>query len=291
MELTRYPDAAALLAQAGDYLVEREAEHNLPLGVLGTLRDRPETYPEAPYLASVHAAPGVLALVAIRTPPHGLILSEPGVPRGQLDDAVAALVNDLAAGSPELPTALGPRTTIDPFVARWTAATGHPARLELAQRAYRLVRVVPHPPVPGSWRLADAPDRPLLLAWARAFHEEALPSEAPPPDDSMVDRWVAHDGRAGYLWEVGGRPVSLVVAGARTPNGRRIGPVYTPPADRRHGYAGALTAAVSQDQLDRGARFCFLFTDLANPTANSIYQQIGYEPVTDIDLYRFEVRS
>jgi predicted GNAT family acetyltransferase len=40
-------------------------------------------------------------------------------------------------------------------------------------------------------------------------------------------------------------------------------------------------AAVSQAQLDAGLRFCFLYTDLANPTSNKIYQAIGYRPVTD----------
>ena len=49
-----------------------------------------------------------------------------------------------------------------------------------------------------------------------------------------------------------------------------------------------MTAAASQDQLDRGRRFVFLFTDLANPTSNKIYQAIGYEPVCDVDMYRFE---
>ena len=39
--------------------------------------------------------------------------------------------------------------------------------------------------------------------------------------------------------------------------------------------------------LDGGRRFCFLFTDLANPTSNSIYQRIGYRPVTDVDQWTF----
>jgi predicted GNAT family acetyltransferase len=65
-------------------------------------------------------------------------------------------------------------------------------------------------------------------------------------------------------------------------------PVYTPPALRGRGYASALVAAVSQAQLDAGRRFCFLFTDLANPTSNRIYQDIGYEAVCDVDEYRFE---
>ncbi len=289
MELTRYPTAQDLLAAAGGYLVDREAEHNLPLGILVTLRDEPDVYPQPPYLASV-LDDGRIALVAVRTPPHGVVLSEPGVAGERIERAVETLVVDLAASAPDLPTALGPPLTAAPFARRWSVATGRLARLEVAERAYRLSHVLPPPPVPGSWRLAAERDRELLLDWQIAFHEEAVPPGSPPPDPAMADRWSRQDGRSAYLWEVDGRVVSLVVAGAQTPNGRRIGPVYTPPGDRRRGYAAALTAAASQDQLDQGRRFCFLFTDLANPTANSIYQRIGYEPVTDIDLYRFEVR-
>ena len=79
----------------------------------------------------------------------------------------------------------------------------------------------------------------------------------------------------------GSQPVSLACFGGPTPNGIRIGAVYTPPAHRGRGYGTAVTAAVSQLNLDRGRRFCFLYTDLANPTSNAIYQRIGYEPVCD----------
>ncbi len=67
----------------------------------------------------------------------------------------------------------------------------------------------------------------------------------------------------------------------------RVGPVYTPPELRGRGYASAITAAATQRILASGRRFCFLYTDLANPTSNSIYQQIGYRPVTDITIWRF----
>jgi predicted GNAT family acetyltransferase len=61
----------------------------------------------------------------------------------------------------------------------------------------------------------------------------------------------------------------------------RIGPVYTPPDLRGHGYASAATAAVSRQALAAGAEEVVLFTDLANKVANSIYQRIGYRPVED----------
>jgi len=88
------------------------------------------------------------------------------------------------------------------------------------------------------------------------------------------------------VWEEG-EPVSLAGFGGPTPNGIRIGPVYTPPGLRRRGYASALTAALTQQLLDGGRRFCFLFTDLANETSNSIYQRIGYRPVSDVDQWSF----
>ena len=115
---------------------------------------------------------------------------------------------------------------------------------------------------------------------------EALEDE-PSDIEAMTDRWISRRGRTLHLWE-DGEVVSLAGVGSRTPNGVRIGPVYTPPEARNRGYASALVAAISQAELDAGRRFCFLFTDLANPTANHIYQAIGYEPVRDVDMWRHD---
>lgn len=65
--------------------------------------------------------------------------------------------------------------------------------------------------------------------------------------------------------------------------------VYTPREKRGKGYASACVAAMSQLLLNQGRKYCFLYTDLANPTSNHIYQAIGYEPVCDADMYRFGV--
>jgi predicted GNAT family acetyltransferase len=91
-----------------------------------------------------------------------------------------------------------------------------------------------------------------------------------------------------YLWEVEGERVALAAYVGPTPNGIRINTVYTPPERRRRGYASSLVADLSQLQLDRGRRFCFLFTDLSNPTSNKIYQNIGYRPVCDVEEITFE---
>jgi hypothetical protein len=102
----------------------------------------------------------------------------------------------------------------------------------------------------------------------------------------VVTRWLTSESRFLALWD-DGEPVSMAGATGPTPNGIRISAVYTPPSQRRHGYASALVVALSQAQLDAGRRFCFLFTDLRNLTSNHIYQAAGYEPVVDITELRF----
>ena len=76
-------------------------------------------------------------------------------------------------------------------------------------------------------------------------------------------------------------------AAGPTPRGICIGPVYTPPDRRGRGYASNLVAEVSQRQIASDRSFCVLFTDLANPTSNHIYQAIGYTPVVDAEQYLF----
>jgi predicted GNAT family acetyltransferase len=61
----------------------------------------------------------------------------------------------------------------------------------------------------------------------------------------------------------------------------RIGPVYTPTDRRGNGYGSAVTAAAALWAREHGAQDVVLFTDVANPTSNAIYQRIGFEPVND----------
>ena len=80
------------------------------------------------------------------------------------------------------------------------------------------------------------------------------------------------------VWELDGEAVSMAAVSRRTPWSSSIGFVYTPPELRGRGFASAVTAALSQRELDAGQRWCSLFTDQANPTSNHIYADIGYEP-------------
>jgi predicted GNAT family acetyltransferase len=218
--------------------------------------------------------------VALRTPPRNLILSEVDA-----HDAVVLLADELAGE--EIPGVVGPPEAVRRFAERWTERTGDAWQVQLEERIFRLRRVVAPRPTSGLVRAASGADRDLVIAWLAAFEREVLPEQSPETQlAESVDESLAGVGRRLFLWD-DPEPVSLVGAGGATPNGIRIGPVYTPPRFRGRGYASALTAAVSQAMLDEGRRFCFLYTDLANPTSNRIYIAIGYEPVTDALMVGF----
>jgi uncharacterized protein len=277
MDLRHFADADGFLAAAGAFLVRREAEHNLILGICSSLGETPERYGE-PYLAVVERD-GTVVAAALRTPPFRLVLSE-------IDDPAA--VDTLVADNlpRQMPGVTGPTEQVRRFAETWNARGGPHATLASSERIYRLTTVIPARPTAGTRRLATLQDRDLVIAWTEAFMREAFGSADAVEVAADVDRWLARRGRTIHLWE-DGDPVSLCGVGGETPNGIRIGPVYTPPEARGRGYASALVAAVSQAELDAGRTFCFLFTDQANPTSNHIYQAIGYVPVRDVDAFAF----
>lgn len=278
MELKRYTDVEAFLAAAGDFLVAREAEHNLLLGVCQNVRDTPDAYTAPPYFATVSDRDRIVT-VALQTPPFQLVLSEVDDPT-----AIPLLADDLVGH--DLPGAVGPVEHVRAFMNERTARGARPAHLTTSERIFRLTAVTAPRPTPGRARIAEPSDRALVARWLDAFMREALEDEQS-DIEAMTDRWISRRGRTLHLWE-DDEVVSLAGVGSRTPNGVRIGPVYTPPEARNRGYASALVAAISQAEIDAGRRFCFLFTDLANPTANHIYQAIGYQPVRDVDMWRHD---
>ncbi len=284
--LVRFADPAAFHERVVPFLLQHEAEHNLLLGIAGQLAARPDAWGGAPYQAVIEAgADGEIVAVAQRTPPFNVVLSR--IDEAWLAAAVDAFVADLRHAQPDLAGVLAPTRGAEAFATAWTG--GAVAwRVNRAERIFELREVVAPRGVPGAMRRATASDRERIARWMVAFGAEALDEEDTLEEVlAVVDRWRQTGSRTMWLWEDGGTPVSMAGTSGPTPNGIRVGPVYTPPELRGRGYASALTAAVSQHELEAGRRFCFLFTDLANPTSNHIYGVVGYRPVADVSEIRF----
>ncbi|MCE7946142.1 MAG: hypothetical protein DYG88_01795 [Chloroflexi bacterium CFX4] len=283
MRLTEYTHVDDFLAAAEPALLAHEAENNLPLGIANRIRQEPHLIDITPFMATVADDEGLI-LIVLRTPPYNLILHA----ERQEAAAIALLASHMHAHGHVLGGVTGVVATAKAFAEAWSAHANIPYRLHQSMRVFELRQVIPPPQPLGKARLAAEQDIPLLAQWRYDFAIEA-----------NVDRLTleqAHERTAlqvakgaDYVWQAAAEalPSCLVATSRRTAHGIVIGPVYTPPDQRGRGYASALTAFVSQAMLDSGYQFCALFTDLANPTSNSIYQKIGYRPLNDFSDYRF----
>jgi len=208
---------------------------------------------------------------AMRTPPHPLLASP-------LDTDAGAFVEMWLRADPDVDRVTSIPETARAIAAAWAAQTGGVARCVIREAMHVLEEVLDPPrPAPGGLRLADAEHRSLLIAWMEEFVNEAGVMGSAQAA-AMVDSRMRRDGL--LVWD-DGQPVSMVGVTPEVAGVVRIGPVYTPPALRRRGYAGSAVAAASRRALTRGARQCMLYTDLDNPTSNKIYAEVGYRRIGD----------
>jgi RimJ/RimL family protein N-acetyltransferase len=268
------------LAAAGGFLRSRPVQNTIQLSAAETLRARGASAfgQSAPLFGWWRSGTGEITAALLHTPPYPVLLTAlPGRSAGPLAGALAGCRRNLGGVN-------APEGAAAQFAAAWSRLTGASWQESRRSRLFRLGQLRPPAPQPrGAARVATTADRALLESWLTAFAQDVGDSPGRPAD--------AVDDRLGYygltLWEAGGAAVSL--AGLHRPAAgvTRVSPVYTPPELRRQGYAGAVTAAVSQAALDAGAGHVVLFTDLANPTSNALYQRLGYRPVEDRVVLRF----
>lgn len=277
MDVVTYEDARRFCDAVLPHLLIREAEHNLMISIALRLADGTGKWGEdTPRLFAIEEQ-GAIVAVALQTPPYPMQLTRMD------EETMALLVDRLRSSGYELCGVMGPEDTATAFADRWTAAAGLQARRDKGLGVYQLDQVVPLNAPSGFAEEATSSDTEVLVEWMRAF--QASVGEHHANAEGLVENSLK--GRQYWLWK-DPEPMSLAGFGGLTPNGVRIGSVYSPPEHRGKGYASANVAALSQRLLDGGRRFCYLFTDLANPTSNSIYGKIGYRRVCDFASLRFE---
>jgi GNAT superfamily N-acetyltransferase len=277
-------DVAGFLAAAGECLWRERARNTVILTVSEQLRVNPARYSSRADAGSSDPAgrplfgwwtdqTDVVGGAFLHTPPHPLLLT--AIPPDIAADLATAL-----AGRP-LSGVNGHGAAAEAFAAAWRAAD--PSRkvtVERRLRLYQLGELAWPDPVPdGTPRVAADADAPLLIDWFAAFADEVHDMDAGEDQTADVRDKLSYGG--ALIWEAGGLPVSVACVTRQVVKMIRIGPVYTPPEFRGRGYASVLTAAASRRAREAGAEEVLLYTDLANPTSNSIYQRIGYRAVED----------
>jgi predicted GNAT family acetyltransferase len=281
MITTTYQSAHEFLLKTQKVLEKNEAANNLILGLCLRLSHFPHFIKTTPYFATIMDK-DELVLAAVMIPPRQLVLYSQQPDKSK---APKILAQDLHTNHWLVPAVLGYPPLAKEFAATWTSVSGMAYREGLRQCLYELRKVISPPATSGRLRLATENELELVTQWAFAFQNEALSGGNLTEAREMAQNRI--NDQDIYLWE-DKQFVSMAARSRPTTHGICISLVYTPPEFRGRGYATNCVAHLSQLLLDSGRKFCVLFTDLANPTSNHIYQSIAYTPLCYLTEYVFE---
>jgi uncharacterized protein len=283
MQTQSYTNASDFLSKAGKYLVKDEARYGLISGLAKRLEENPHYYgKDDPWFYTV-SDEDIFYAAALRTPPYKVVLAHFS---GDVNDIVLALVDSISRKRTAIPGVMGDIELAGAFKDRWCQKHNVTVQKTMQERIFRLTQINNVPLLPGRFRTATGEDINMVRRWTRAFYLDTFGTDRNLPESDLTPN--LERGEV-FLWEDGGRPVSMAVKNRPTDKGMAVGYVYTPPELRGRGYATSCVAELSRHILQSGKEFCTLYTDLANPTSNSIYKKIGYQEVCDSVDYTFEI--
>jgi predicted GNAT family acetyltransferase len=277
-------DPAEFLDVAGDRLAADPLVSTVMATVTSRMVGEPPPTDRPQWWAVVRDADGEvvgLAMRTARTPPHPMfVLPMP-------DDAALALARAVHERGETVGGLNGSLPAADVSAAELARLQGDTVEVAQHTRLFELGELVAPAGVPGRLREATLDDFDLAKDWVDRFMYDADVQAGRDPaahgreEIQPEDLRKRIEGGSYWFWlDDAGERVHLTGANPPAFGVARIGPVYTPPQQRRKGYAGAAVAAVSRILLDQGARVC-LYTDQANPTSNGVYVALGYRPVVD----------
>mgnify|MGYP001552848651 CR=1 FL=1 len=279
MIIRSYRHAQEFLARIQPVLEENEISNSLMLGLSMRLAQNPDH--NSTIFRSIHDELGVIA-AAMQTPARGLLVY---AHRPDVTDAFSMIVADYFQNHRNPIGVVGPKTIAQRFAQLWQVVSGEEPRIFQNQRLYQCTAVTNFDLVPGKLRKAFKKEIPMLIDWAMEF-SKFTPEN---PTEAALEKALHNDIENGslFVWTEANQAVCMLKKNRPTTSTIAISYVFTPKELRGRGYATAAVHTLTNRLLKEGYKACTLFTDLNNPTANGIYQRIGYQPVVDIDNYLF----
>jgi ribosomal protein S18 acetylase RimI-like enzyme len=272
VEVRFFEDAAGFSAAAGAFLRSRPVHHNLVLTLLDGRLKRPE--PGRYWVAERDEK--VVGVAAQSHPTRNIMV----VPMEF--EAINVLAGAIAESGVVLPGVSGDAATAARFAGHWTDRQRCGAFPTEGLRLFELEELCERRPTGGQLRKVNPDERDLVEGWVNAFQLEA---HAPSGDvPALVDSWIADEML--WIWQ-DREAVAMTVARPAIEGVVRLSVVFTPPEKRRRGYAAACVHELSKRLTEAGLH-CILYTDLGNPTSNSIYRRLGYRAISEGLHYRFD---
>lgn len=271
----QYTSAGLFLDVVHEYLLQREAENNLMLGVLHKCMDN---LPNSNHIFIATQKHGQTVFAVVQTQHHFIIAGEK-----MYSDVVIDFIVDQEIVVSGI---IGQKELCLHFASRWKAKTKKSWLIKMNQRIYQLNSLRSIAKSPGHLRLATSADQKILRRWMQEFAEVLGEQIDEEKSRIIVDNYLSDASL--YVW-VDQQIVSMARKARPSDHGIVVTSVFTPVEYRNQGYATSLVHDLSALLL-QDYKFCALYTDLDNPTSNRVYQRIGYRPIADSIVIQFSDR-
>ncbi|KFM99289.1 acetyltransferase domain protein [Bacillus clarus] len=257
------------------FLEKNEQENNLLLGVLQVVQE--------PIFMGIAKQGEEIAVVFLQTVEKKQMI----VATSEIaEEDIVELAKKLTKVYPDIPGLIGNKKIVQKLAEEIAILENKRTTVVMEQGVYELKQVTKKWGRDGIFRVVNNDELPLIEQWIYQFCEDVkLPTTK---EEAKQTAHTLITNHRLFGLEVGGKLVSVAAKTRPTTNNITVNFVYTPKEARKKGYASNCVAALSQRMLEEGYKTTTLYTDLANPTSNKIYQEIGYEQIGESVLIFFE---
>lgn len=273
MNIIKHDNINDFLSDNEELLLKKESFYNLILGLAYNIKDK-KIEPSEPLYYSI-AANGKIIGAALRSnSARPLIITE--LPAELID----LLIMDLVQQKIELAAVVAEENTAIHFKDNWIKLKNLDYKINIHLGAYECFNVLFPKTMSGELIEATIDHQNILRKFITGFLLECFPDQ--PIVESEIEKMIESylKNKSIFLLKNSENQIISMAANTRsTVNGGTISLVYTPPELRGFGYASCVVSLLSERILKSGKKFACLFTDLKNPTSNSIYQKIGYAKI------------
>lgn len=275
IQLHVYEEILNFKEEVTPFLEKNEQENNLILGVLRMVQQ--------PIFMGVAKQEEEIVIVFLQTEEKKQIIVATSE---MMEEDIVELAKKLAEVYPNVPGLIGNKKIVQRLAEEIAVLENKKTTVVMEQGIYELKQVKKKWDGDGVFREVSSDELTLIEQWIYQFCEDVkLPTtkeEAKQTAHTLITK------RRLFGLEVDGKLVSVAAKTRPTTNNITVNFVYTPKEARKKGYASNCVAALSQCMLDKGYKTTTLYTDLANPTSNKIYQEIGYEKMMESVLIFLE---
>ncbi|WIG20225.1 GNAT family N-acetyltransferase [Bacillus anthracis] len=268
IQLHVYEEVVNFKKEIISFLEKNEQENNLILGVLQMVQQ--------PIFMGVAKQEEEVAVVFLQTEEKKqIIVATSEMP----EEEIVELAKKLVEVYPNVPGLIGNKKVVQRLAEEIAVLENKKTTVAMEQGIYELKQVKKKWTEEGIFREINSDELPVIGKWIYQFCEDVNLPTTKEEAEQTAHTLITNHRLFGL--EIDGKLVSVAAKTRPTKNNITINFVYTPKEERKKGYASNCVAALSQSMLDEGYNTTTLYTDLANPTSNKIYQEIGYEQIAE----------